>query len=79
MNTTDEGKDKWKRDFPVKFIKYFSVYEDRDIRCLPTESYYPWNPVKGKLFQLPDEDGYKVHGLYLEHSRPVEVLRCDRP
>lgn len=78
--TTDEGKDKWKKDFDVKFIKYYTEKEDSEIRCLPTESYFPWNPLKvKKFFKLPDEHGLKVYGLYLEKSQPVEVLRCDLP
>lgn len=79
-HTTDEGKDKWKKDFDVKFIKYYTEKEDGGIRCLPTESYFPWNPLKvKKFFKLPDEYGLKVYGLYLEKSQPVEVLRCDLP
>lgn len=79
-HTTDEGKDKWKKDFDVKFIKYYTEKEDGGIRCLPTESYFPWNPLKvKKFFKLPDEYGLKVYGLYLEKSQPIEVLRCDLP
>lgn len=80
LSRTDEGKDAWKKHFNVKFIKYWSEYEDVEIRCLPTHSYYPWNPLNvKKFFQLPDEYGLKVHGLYLEYPQPVEVIRCDIP
>ncbi|KAI7774007.1 hypothetical protein LA080_009471 [Diaporthe eres] len=76
----NEGKEKWKKDFDVKFIKYYTEKEDSGIRCLPTESFYPWNPLKvKKFFKLPDEYGLEVYGLYLEKSQPVEVLRCDLP
>ncbi|POS70951.1 hypothetical protein DHEL01_v210654 [Diaporthe helianthi] len=76
----NEGDDKWKKDFEVKFIKYYSEVEDCEIRCVPTHSYYPWNPIKvKKFFQLPDKYGKKVFGLYLEHPQPVEVIRCDLP
>lgn len=77
---SDEGEDKWKKEIEVKFIKYYTKKEESGIRCLPTESYYPWNPIKvSKFFQLPDEHGLKVYGLYLEKSQPIEVLRCDLP
>lgn len=80
LSRTDEGKDAWKKHFNVKFIKYWSEYKDVEIRCLPTHSYYPWNPLNvKKFFQLPDEYGLKVHGLYLEYPQPVEVIRCDIP
>ncbi|KAI3394272.1 hypothetical protein diail_2975 [Diaporthe ilicicola] len=76
----NEGEDHWKRHFDVNFIKYYSEKEDGAVRCLPTKSYFPWTPLKiEKFVKLPDEYGLKVHGLYLEKSQPVEVIRCDLP
>ncbi|KKY34659.1 hypothetical protein UCDDA912_g05359 [Diaporthe ampelina] len=76
----NEGEDSWKKDFKVKYIKYYSSKGDVAIRCLPTESYFPWNSLKIKNFvRLPDEYGFKVHGFYLEKPQPVEVIRCDIP
>ncbi|KAF3771091.1 hypothetical protein M406DRAFT_326490 [Cryphonectria parasitica EP155] len=77
-----DGDEAWTNhdQFVVDHIKYYLEKEDKNVRCLPMKSWFPWIPLPIEKYQEKEEEyGKKVRIIKLKEPMPVEVIRCDFP
>lgn len=65
----------------VYSLKYYTLEEEHDVRCLPLKNWFPWTPLRIEEYteHRHEEDGWKVRTITLKKPQPVEVIRCDYP